>query len=104
MTENEEMLARLVAQLSDQGSDLVTVRAVIEEASELGATHALHKLGLSDAHARKDLDELRELLGAWRIARRGAFRSALGWLAKAMVALMLFGMAMRFGLIDWLGR
>lgn len=104
MTENEEMLARLVAQLSDQGSDLVTVRAIIEEASELGATHALHKLGLSDAHARRDLDELRELLGAWRIARRGALRTAFGWIAKGALALVLLGLAVRFGLVDWLGR
>jgi hypothetical protein len=104
MTDNEEMLARLVAQLADQGSDLVTVRAIVEEASELGATHALHKLGLGDAHARKDLDELRELLGAWRIARRGALRTALGWIAKGLLALVLLGLAVRFGLVDWLGR
>ncbi|MGP1283658.1 MAG: DUF6127 family protein [Parasphingopyxis sp.] len=104
MTDNEEMLARLVAQLADQGRDLVTVRAIVEEASELGATHALHKLGLGDAHARKDLDELRELLGAWRIARRGALRTALGWIAKGLLALVLLGLAVRFGLVDWLGR
>lgn len=104
MTENEEMLVRLVEQLSEKGSDLVTVRAVIEEASELGATHALHKLGLGDKHARKDLDELRELLGAWRIARRGALRTAFGWIGKALLALILLGLAVRFGLVDWLGR
>ncbi|RED16050.1 DUF6127 family protein [Parasphingopyxis lamellibrachiae] len=104
MSENEEMLARLVAQLADQGSDLVTVRAIIEEASELGATHALHKLGLSDTHARRDLDELRELLGAWRIARRGAIRSAFGWIGKGLLALILLGLAVRFGVVDWLGR
>ena len=104
MTDNEEMLARLVGQLTDQGSDLVTVRAIIEEASELGATHALHKFGLSDARAAKDLDELRELLGAWRIARRGALHAAFGWIAKAVLALILLGLAVRFGLIDWFGR
>lgn len=104
MTENEDMLARLVAQLADRGSDLVTVRAIVEEASELGATHALHKLGLSDTHARKDLDELRELLGAWRIARRGALRTAFGWIAKGLLALILLGLAVRFGFMDWMGR
>ncbi|MEO1170019.1 MAG: DUF6127 family protein [Pseudomonadota bacterium] len=104
MTENEEMLVRLVGQLTEQGSDLVTVRAVIEEASELGATHALHKLGLGDARAAKDLDELRELLGAWRIARRGALRTAFGWIGKTILALVLLGLAVRFGVIGWPGR
>ncbi len=104
MKANEEMLARLVAQLDDQGSDLITVRAIVEEAGALGATHALHQLGLTDAHARRDLDELRELLGAWRVARRGALRTAIGWIAKTMLALVLLGLAVRFGMTDWLGR
>jgi hypothetical protein len=104
MTDDTEMLTRLVSQLADRGGDLVTIRAVVEEASEIGADRALHKLGLTDARAAKDIGELRELLGAWRIARRGAIRSALGWLAKAVIALLLFGMAVRFGLMDGLGR
>ncbi|MBC2778323.1 DUF6127 family protein [Parasphingopyxis marina] len=104
MTDDTEMLTRLVAQLADRGGDLVTIRAVIEEASEIGAARAMHKLGLSDPRAAKDIGELRELLSAWRIARRGAIRSALGWLAKAVIALMLFGFAIRFGLMDGVGR
>ncbi|MEM8696485.1 MAG: DUF6127 family protein [Pseudomonadota bacterium] len=104
MTENEEMLVRLVEQLSAKGGDLVTVRAIVEEASELGATHALHKLGLDDPRAAKDLDELRELLGAWRTARRGALRTAFGWIGKTILALVLLGLAVRFGVVGWPGR
>jgi hypothetical protein len=104
MTDDTEMLTRLVSQLAERGGDLVTIRAVVEEASEVGAERALHKLGLADPRAAKDIDELRELLGAWRLARRGALRSAFGWLARAVIALMLFGLAVRFGLMDWLGR
>lgn len=104
MTNNEEMLARLVAQLDDQGHDLLTVRAIVEEASGLGAAHALHQLGLTDAHARRDIDELRELLSAWRVARRGALSTAFGWIAKGILALLLLGLAVRLGAIDWISR
>ena len=41
----EDMLARLIAQASTEGGDLVTLRAIVEEASELGAHRVLHRLG-----------------------------------------------------------
>ena len=42
---NEDMVARLIAQAADKGGDLVTLRAIVEEASELGAQRALAHLG-----------------------------------------------------------
>lgn len=104
MTENEDMLARLVAQLADRGGDLVTIRALVEEASEIGAERAMAKLGLADPHARADLHELRGLLEAWRMAKRGMLQSALGWLAKIGLALLLLGLAVRLGLGEWIAR
>ncbi len=38
---NEEMLARLLAQVDAAPGELVTLRAIVEEASELGAARAL---------------------------------------------------------------
>ena len=64
------MLALLVAQAEGQGAELVTLRALVEEASEVGAERALEALGLSDGKARRDMDELRELLQAWRDAKK----------------------------------
>ena len=58
---NEDMLAALLAQARTEGAELVTLRAIAEEAGELGANRALVRIGLSDEAASGDIDELREL-------------------------------------------
>lgn len=93
------LLARLVAQGRDQGADLVTLRAVAEEASEAGAARALERLGLADARARADLDELRELLSAWRDAKRTARDAVVGWVVRIGLALLLLGLAAKLGMV-----
>jgi hypothetical protein len=75
----EEMLARLVAQAEGAPMDIVMIRALIEEASELGAGRALARLGLEDRRAEADMRELRELLRAWRDAKKAARGAAIGW-------------------------
>ena len=95
---SDEMLTRLIAQASAEGSDLVTLRAIVEEASELGAERALHRIGLSDEHAAADIDALRELLGAWRDAKASAWKAAVDWVVRGVLALLLIGIAVRFGL------
>ncbi len=60
--ESEDMLASLLAQAADEGADVATLRAVVEEAGELGAGRALARIGLADARAGEDLRELRKLL------------------------------------------
>ena len=72
------MLAGLVAQAIDTGADLVTLRAIVEESSELGAERVLDKLGLDDEGAHDDLDELRDLLSAWRAAKASASKAVIG--------------------------
>ena len=93
----EDMLARLVAQAEDEGCDLVTLRAVVEEASDLGAVRVLARMGLADDNAHNDLAELRQLLGAWRDAKASAWKAAVGWVVRAVLALLLFAIAVRFG-------
>jgi len=97
-----EMLARLIAQAADEGADLVTLRAMVEEASEAGAARALERLGLSDTGAQDDIDELRELLGAWRTAKQSAWKAAVQWLVRAVLALLLLGIAVRLGAMELL--
>ena len=97
---SEDMLARLVAQAEGDAADLVTLRAIVEEASDIGAERALTRLGLADEAAQADMAELRKLLAAWRDAKRGIWRGIIGWLAKALLALLLVGMAVRLGLSD----
>ena len=93
----EDMLARLIAQAEDTGGDLVTMRAVVEEASELGAARVLTRMGLDDATAHGDLAELRELLRAWRDAKRSAWKAVIDWTVRGILALLLFAIAMRLG-------
>ncbi len=99
---NASMLALLVAQAEGRGADLVTLRALIEEASEVGADRALGALGLKDESARRDMDELRELLQAWRDAKRSAWKAVAGWLARIGLAALLVGMAVKLGLGDFI--
>ena len=93
----DDMLARLIAQAAAQGGDLVTLRAIVEEASELGASRVLERIGLGDRRAQDDIDELRELLGAWRAAKASAWKAAVGWIVRAAMALLLIGIAVRLG-------
>lgn len=94
----EDMLARLIAQATAEGGELVTLRAIVEEASELGATRALALLGLSDDKAHNDIDELRELLGAWRAAKTSAWKAAVAWIVRGVMALLLIAIAWRLGM------
>ena len=93
----EDMLARLVAQADTQGADFVTLRAIVEESSELGARRVLGRLGLDDPEAQDDIDELRELLSAWRDAKASAWKAAIEWIVRGVLALLLVGIAVRLG-------
>ena len=97
-----DMLTGLLAQARDDGAELVTLRAVVEEASELGAKRTLALIGLDDARAQGDLSELRELLRAWRDAKASARTAALGWIVRGLCALLLLGLAVRLGATDLL--
>ena len=99
---NETLLARLMAQAEGKGVDLVTLRALVEEASQSGATRALGALGLDDPRARRDMDDLRELLSAWRDAKRSARQAVVGWLVRIVLAALLAGMAVKLGLLELL--
>jgi Family of unknown function (DUF6127) len=92
------MLTQLTAQAEARGADLVTLRALIEEASEHGAQRVLARLGLDDDTAPKDMAELRQLLSAWRDAKSSARKAAIGWIVKTCLALVLIGLAVKLHL------
>lgn len=100
--QTSSMLALLVAQAEGQGADLPTLRALIEEASEVGAERALSALGLKDEQARRDMDELRELLRAWRDAKRSAWNAVVSWVVRIGLALLVAGIAVKVGLLGML--
>ncbi len=93
------MLEGLVAQAEAQGADLVTLRALVEEASELGAARALRQLGLMDDKAGADIVELRQLIQGWRDAKKSALAEASAWVVRVFAALLLVGLAVRFGML-----
>ena len=98
----EDMLAKLIAQAREEGGDLVTLRAIVEESTELGAERVLDRLGLNDDCAQDDLDELRELLSAWRAAKASAWKAVVEWIVRGVMALLLIGIAVRMGVPELL--
>ena len=98
--QNAALLALLVAQAEGQGADMATLRALIEEASEIGAERALAALGLKDDNARRDMDALRELLRAWRDAKKSAGQAVVSWAVRIVLALLVAGIAVRMGLLE----
>ena len=89
------ILAGLVEQARLQGNDIATLRALVEEASELGAARALARCGLQDRAAGEDIRELRTLLDAWRDARRTIFRTVVKWITAFIILGLLAGIAIR---------
>jgi uncharacterized membrane protein YdfJ with MMPL/SSD domain len=99
-TQSEALLTQLLVQAQGRVSDTVTLRAMVEEASGAGARLALARLGLDDPRARRDMDELRELLSAWRDAKRSAWRAVVTWIVRIALATLLVGIAVRLGLTE----
>ena len=98
LNDTASMLALLVAQAEGQGADMVTLKALIEEASEGGAERALAALGLKDEKAGRDMLELRELLQAWRDAKKSAWNAVVTWMVRIFLAVLVAGMAVKMGL------
>lgn len=94
---HEDIIASLMAQARNDGAALVTLRAIVEEASVLASDRVLERLGLGDSRAEGDLVELRELLRAWRDAKTSAWKTLVEWIIRGALALLLIGIAVRLG-------
>ena len=97
---NDALLATLIARADGRCLDVVTLRAMVEESSQAGARRALGALGLDDEKARRDMDELRQLLSAWRDAKTTARHAVVSWLVRIALALLLLGLAVRLRLTE----
>lgn len=98
-----EALALLIERSLGQSGNALALRALIEEASEAGASRALARIGLADAGAGGDIHELRQLLLAWRDTRRAVRRAVIGWAAKLLLTALLIGLVVEFKLARLLG-
>lgn len=98
----DELLAQLIASAEGQPVDFVVLQAMVEEASNAGACRALASLGLEDQTARRDMDELRELLGAWRDVKKSAWQTVAQWLVRILLAMLMVTIAYQSNLRDLL--
>jgi hypothetical protein len=91
------------AQPAVDSSTLLMRRDDFEEllngAAERGAERALARLGLENGHAARDIGELRQLLEAWRDARRTAWRTTIKVITTAVLAMLLVGAAIKLKLM-----
>jgi hypothetical protein len=72
---------------------------MLDRAAERGAERCLAHLGLENGHAAKDIRELRDLLEAWRDARRTAWQTTIKLITTGILAALVLGAAIKFELM-----
>ena len=72
---------------------------LLDRAAERGAERVLSHLGLENGHAAKDIRELRDLLEAWRDARRAAWQTTIKVITTGVLAALLVGAAIKLKLM-----
>ncbi len=73
---------------------------LLDRAAQRGAERVLAHMGLENGHAARDIRELRDLLEAWRDARRTAWRTIVKVATTGLLAALLLGAAIKFHLVD----
>ena len=68
-------------------------------AAERGAERCLAHLGLENGHAARDIRELRDLLWAWRDARRTAWQTTVKVITTGILAALLVSAAIKLKLM-----
>ena len=94
MTEPEQQPAALV-------ENMLLLRRedfdeLLDRAAERGAERCLAHLGLENGSAAKDIRELRDLLEAWRDARRTAWQTTIKLITTGILAALVLGAAIKF--------
>ena len=72
---------------------------LLDGAAERGAERVLAHLGLENGHAARDIRELRDLLEAWRDARRTAWQTTIKVATTGILAALLVGAAIKLKLM-----
>ncbi len=71
---------------------------LLDRAAERGAERCLSHLGLENGHAARDIRELRDLVDAWRDARRTAWQVFVRVLTTGVLAALLLGLSVKMKL------
>ena len=72
---------------------------LLDRAAERGAERVLAHLGLENGHAARDIRELRDLLEAWRDARRTAWQTTIKVITTGILAALVLGAAIKLKLM-----
>jgi hypothetical protein len=72
---------------------------LLDRAAERGAERVLAHLGLENGHAARDIRDLRDLLEAWRDARRTAWQTTVKGVTTGILAALLVGAAIKLKLL-----
>ena len=75
------------------------LEVMLDCAAERGAERVLAHLGLENGHAASDIRELRDLLEAWRDARRTAWQTTVKVITTGILAALLVGAAIKLKLM-----
>lgn len=73
------------------------IELLIQKAAKRGAEEALREVGLQDEDANYDIRELRELLDAWREARRAVTTTITRAITMGVLSLLAVGAYMKWG-------
>ena len=81
-----------VIHLTDEG-----LRKLVEEATAKGARAALKEIGLSDKNAGQDVRELRNLLDAWRGAKKTMGQTVVRMITTPILVILAVGVYAKLG-------
>ena len=70
---------------------------MLDRAAQRGATAALREVGLHDDEARKDIQEMRSLLEAWRDTRKGVWSTIVKMSTVAVITFIAASLWMQIG-------
>ena len=73
------------------------LEAMLDRAAKRGATAALREVGLHDDDARKDIQEMRSLLEAWRDTRKGVWSTIVKMSTVAVITFIAASLWMQIG-------
>jgi hypothetical protein len=70
---------------------------MLDRAAKRGACEALKEVGLHDDDARKDIQEMRSLLEAWRDTRKGVWSTIVKMSTVAVITFIAASLWMQIG-------
>lgn len=77
---------------------LEELEVLMERAAERGALNALHQVGLDGQDAAHDIRELRNLIDAWRAARKTAWQTLVKAITTGLLMALFTGMLIKLKL------